>query len=271
MFTEKSFDTSEIVVNYAEGGADGPPLVILHGITQNWQSMRPLMERLSASAHLYACDLRGHGRSGRSTAGYAVPQYVPDTAAFIERCVDQPAWLLGFSLGAIVALGVAARRSDRLRGLLLLDPPLSLRDSSVAGHEVAAWLEWIVEARAATHTQDELADRLRLNWVDDDEPEIRRGAQMLFDLDLAALPPLREDRLFEGFDLETVLPQVTCPTLMLCGEPALGSVVRDHDLDYFKARVPGSTVARIAGVGHALHREQPDLVLAHIMQFLRTP
>jgi len=271
MYTEKSFDTGAIVVHYAEGDPDGPPLVVLHGLTQHWQSMKPLMGRLNASAQLYACDLRGHGQSGRSASGYAVPQYLPDTTAFIERCLRQPAWLLGFSLGALVALGLAAQRPELVRGIILLDPPLSLRDGSVKGHEeIMAWLDWIAAARAAAPTATGVADQLRLIWVDDDEPEIQRGAQMVANLDLEALAYLRDDRLLEGFDLEAVLPRVACPVLMLCGEPALGGVVRDEDFVLFRAKVPGSAVFRIAGVGHALHFEQQHLVVPPIQHFLRT-
>jgi len=69
MLTEKSFDTGEIVINFAEGEAAGPPLVMLHGSSLNWQSFGEFIPTLEQSWHIYACDLRGHGKSGRAKSG----------------------------------------------------------------------------------------------------------------------------------------------------------------------------------------------------------
>ena len=70
MLTEKSFDTGEIVINFAEGETAGPPLVMLHGSSLNWQSYEEFIPTLEQSWHIYACDLRGHGKSGRAKSGY---------------------------------------------------------------------------------------------------------------------------------------------------------------------------------------------------------
>ena len=64
MLTESSFDTGEVVINYAEGPALGSPLVLLHGSTLDWQSWQHLIPPLAQTWHAYACDLRGHGKSG---------------------------------------------------------------------------------------------------------------------------------------------------------------------------------------------------------------
>ena len=40
MLVEKRFDTGEVVLNYAEGPDNGPPAILLHGFTSNWQSAR---------------------------------------------------------------------------------------------------------------------------------------------------------------------------------------------------------------------------------------
>jgi len=65
MFKERTFDTGEVILNYAEGPASGPPLVLLHGFTGRWQGFLPLLPALSLRWHVYAPDYRGHGKSGR--------------------------------------------------------------------------------------------------------------------------------------------------------------------------------------------------------------
>jgi pimeloyl-ACP methyl ester carboxylesterase len=42
MLVEKSFDTGEAVLNYAEGPDNGPPILLIHGITGNWRGFLPI-------------------------------------------------------------------------------------------------------------------------------------------------------------------------------------------------------------------------------------
>ena len=70
MLAENSFDTGDIVINFAEGDTVAPPLVMLHGSTLNWQTFDEFIPTLEQSWHIYACDLRGHGRSGPFSGGH---------------------------------------------------------------------------------------------------------------------------------------------------------------------------------------------------------
>ena len=65
MLKEQPFDTGRVTINYAEGPASGPPLVLLHGIISRWQYFLPIIPNLSIRWHIYALDFRGHGKSGR--------------------------------------------------------------------------------------------------------------------------------------------------------------------------------------------------------------
>ena len=62
MLTEKLFDIGEIVINYAEGEETGKPLVFLHGSSLNWQALNEFLPTLAKNWHVYAPDLRGHGK-----------------------------------------------------------------------------------------------------------------------------------------------------------------------------------------------------------------
>jgi pimeloyl-ACP methyl ester carboxylesterase len=78
MLTEKSFDTGEVVINFAESNNDHPPLVMLSGVAGNWQTWGELIPTLEQSWHIYACDYRGHGKSGRATSGYRAVDHALD-------------------------------------------------------------------------------------------------------------------------------------------------------------------------------------------------
>src|SRR5229473_506726 len=72
---EAQFETSEVMINFAEGPPKGPPFVVLHGGAVRWQQGRALLEALSARWHVYAPDFRGHGMSGRVPGAYCLRDY----------------------------------------------------------------------------------------------------------------------------------------------------------------------------------------------------
>ena len=76
--------------------------------------------------HLYAPDLRGFGLSGRAPGAYRVLDYAGDVIAFLRGVVRGPAAVVGHSLGAIVAIAVAADASDLVRAAVLEEPPLGI-------------------------------------------------------------------------------------------------------------------------------------------------
>ena len=91
---------------HVEVRGSGPPLVLLHGFTQTGRLWGPFGELLAESHTLVAVDLPGHGDSGSVRAD------LPTTAGLVAEAVrtpigDEPCALLGYSLGARVALHVA--------------------------------------------------------------------------------------------------------------------------------------------------------------------
>jgi len=272
MLTERTFDTGEVVINFAEGETAGPPLVMLHGATLNWQTLGEFIPALEQQWHLFACDLRGHGKSGRSQRGYRVVDYVPDTAAFLERRVAKPAVLLGFSMGANIALGVAAQRPDLVRALVLLDPSFMLRDLSLrAAPDAYDWVAWLSETLAAAPTFDEIVARCKSLSPEMDEAGAIGQATMVSGVDPKWVAWLLEDRIYDGFDLEEVLPRVACPALLVRGERELDSVIRDSDAALFEALVPHGKVVQVKGVGHGVIWGPPGQVaLGHVNEFLKT-
>ena len=72
LFREATFDTGKVVLNYAEGPESGFPLVMLHGGSGRWQLYSGMLAELLERSHVYAPDLRGHGKSGWVPWGYTI-------------------------------------------------------------------------------------------------------------------------------------------------------------------------------------------------------
>jgi pimeloyl-ACP methyl ester carboxylesterase len=103
-----------------------PTLVAVHGLTSNAWAWDPLAHHLAGGAQIIALDLRGRGRSFESVGPFGIRQHADDVAAVIAR-LDEPAFVVGHSMGAFVALMVAERHPDAVRDIVLVDggPPLA--------------------------------------------------------------------------------------------------------------------------------------------------
>jgi len=230
MLIERQFQTGEVTVNYAEGDTVGAPLVLLHGATLHWQDYEPLLPGLEKHWHIYACDLRGHGKSRRASSGYQAVDFIPDTVAFIRSMVSEPVIPFGHSNGGTIALGVAAKIPQLIRAVVLLDPSLSLRDSSLQNY---APYEWLVGVRDILKSV-QLPEILIPTFIPDISKTGLQGVtEMIQNVDLASVTVMLNDQFFDGFDLKQVLQNVISPTLLLYGEIDKGSMVRQSDVEFF--------------------------------------
>ncbi|MFZ5826050.1 MAG: alpha/beta fold hydrolase [Bacillota bacterium] len=96
---------------YTESGpADGRPMLLLHAALQTAESMEPLRELLSPlGLRLIAVDLRGHGRTANPARSLSLPQLADDIEALMTYLGLERPWLVGYSLGGIVAIELARR------------------------------------------------------------------------------------------------------------------------------------------------------------------
>ncbi len=106
-------------------GAPRSVVVIAHGAGEHSGRYRHVAARLIREGHaVYALDHRGHGRSGGKRALVDRVDYtVADLDRLVllarERHADLPEFLLGHSMGGLIALSYTVRHQDRLAGLIL--------------------------------------------------------------------------------------------------------------------------------------------------------
>src|SRR5688500_8755990 len=123
MFASRFVNLKKLALHVAGGPPAGDPLFLLHGVSRSSRDFAPLFPALVARWQVYAIDQRGHGQSGRATR-YLVRDYADDLIEILEtRAEFRPAVIYGHSLGALVALSVAARCPDDVRAIILEDPP----------------------------------------------------------------------------------------------------------------------------------------------------
>ena len=85
---------------------------------------RPLLDGLATDVNVLAWDMRGHGASA-GAANFSTfrgwETYYRDMTALLDS-LDEPVWLAGHSIGATTSIMAAARRPDKVLGLILAEP-----------------------------------------------------------------------------------------------------------------------------------------------------
>lgn len=262
LFREATFDTGKVLLNYAEGPASGPPLVMLHGGSGRWQLYFEMLAELAKRCHVYAPDLRGHGKSGWVPWGYTIRDYVGDIRSFLRE-VSGPAVLMGHSLGGIIAVATAKACPDLVRTLIVGDAPLDaaswgqfLRN---ARGQLSAWRTLSGGKYPVEEIERLLGDAQEGNSTlrevfGEGSPIIHELAERLYLHDPDMLGMLIEDydNVAAGYDIETVLPGILCPVLLVQADPSVGGVLTDEEVQRALSLLTDPTHKRFSGMDHML-------------------
>ncbi|HEY8173888.1 MAG TPA: alpha/beta hydrolase [Dehalococcoidia bacterium] len=112
-------------IAYERSGA-GPPLVLVHGSLNDRNAWGAVAPAFRAQFTVFAMDRRGRGESGAPHEHELARQF-EDVAAVIDAA-GEPVDLIGHSYGARCALGAAAMIPERVKHLVLYEPPALSRD-----------------------------------------------------------------------------------------------------------------------------------------------
>ena len=125
-----------------QGPVTGYPVLCLHGHPGSGAAMSVFTDALAALGfRTYAPDLRGYGHS-KTAYPFEMTCHLDDLEELLARYGIKECLVLGWSLGGILAMELALRRSDVVRGLILIGtaarpsgshPPISVRDNVMTG------------------------------------------------------------------------------------------------------------------------------------------
>ena len=99
-----------------EAGA-GAQIVLLHGVGLRSEAWNRQIDALAEAHQVTAFDMPGHGES----AVRSEMSRVSDFADAVLAAIDGPAMVVGHSMGAMIALNLAVRAPDRVRGVVALN------------------------------------------------------------------------------------------------------------------------------------------------------
>jgi len=254
-----------------EGGdAARDALLLLHGFTGCGETMRAAAQALPGRRHLFV-DLPGHGESDAppNADAYAMECCTRDLLAVLDARGVARAHLLGYSLGARVALGLALAAPQRAASLLLVGARAGLSeaaarsarrraDEKLADDILARGMAWFTDywmALPLFQSQRRLGAEF---WAAAKAQRLRNRpeglANSLRGIGLGAQPPLAES-----------LAGLEVPALLITGalDARFGEAA-----DELARRMPRACRAVLPQAGHAAHLENPRAFARALRRFL---
>jgi 2-succinyl-6-hydroxy-2,4-cyclohexadiene-1-carboxylate synthase len=248
------------------------PLLLLHGFTGAASTWSELLPAFGARRRVIALSLHGHGGSDApdDPARYAAPRAASDLLELLDRLGIARVALLGYSMGARVALHTALTAPERIGALILESGSPGIADDAeraerraadealamdIERHGVEAFVDrW--ERLPLWESQRQLSSAARETLRARRLAGSARGlANSLRGLGAGATSPVH-GRLGE---LEST------PVLLVCG--ALDEKYVELAREMSDA-LPHSMVHVVEGAGHAVHLERPGEMLGAVEEFL---
>ncbi|QDU59854.1 Tropinesterase [Planctomycetes bacterium Pan216] len=280
---EQRVAVGDCEISVARTSGDAPPLVMLHGVTRCWQSFLPLIPALASRWRVHALDFRGHGASDRVPGGYRVVDYVPDVVSYLRESLDQPVVLYGHSLGAMVAAAVAAACRDRVRGLIMEDPPFDAMGSRIGQSRPHGFFASLYPLAGSEATLREVAASLaEINLCDPgsdvsvrlgdvrSSTSLRLSAWGLSRLDPTVLDPIVQGRWLDGLVWRSMLERVDCPTLLFQADPDAGGMLADDNRSDAEELIGDLSLVPFPESDHLLHWGRTQDIVNHTLAFLET-
>ncbi len=264
-------------IAYQQSGDQGPAVVLIHGFGASWGHWRKNLPVLGQDFRCYALDLLGFGASAKPAPqpglDYTFETWGALVTDFCREVIQGPVFLVGNSIGCIVALQSAVDAPEFVLGVVAINCSLRLlherRQASLPWYRRvgAKVLQSILQypaignfffrqvaqastvrnaLRQAYHQPEAVTDELVQMLL---KPARDPGAAAVF---------LAFTGYSQGPLAEDLLPRLRCPALILWGEEdpwepiALGR-------EFAKFEAVEEFIA-LPGAGHCPQDEAPELV-----------
>jgi pimeloyl-ACP methyl ester carboxylesterase len=260
-----------VVLHVREWGSGSRTCVLIHGFGQGayaWSEVTPF---LVPRYRTLAIDLRGHGDSSWDPAArYRAHDHAADVLRIIDHLGIDRFVLIGHSLGANVAIRVAAAHRGRVRRIVLVDFGLDPCPTAMAQvrsdfkaslrpyDSVEAYAAWLAERRPLT-----TPGRLQLYAGEALRPQGDGTFRLKCDPALADTrgEPAERDL------LQDALKAISCPVLLTRGvaSAVLNRAAAERTMHVLRH----CTLSTIGAAGHAVMTDNPEEFAAAIRPFLR--
>lgn len=242
-----------------QGPADGAPVVFANSLGTNLHMWDPIMPLLPDGLRIIRYDKRGHGQSDVPDGPYTMGQLVSDAAAVCEAAEVRDTLFIGLSVGGMIAQGLAVKRPDLVRALVLSNTAAKIGNPKL-------WQDRMDTIKASGLPA--VAGLIMKRWFSRDfygTPGMAPWQAML-----EATPEtgyLGVCNAISGTDFYTPTSGLRVPTLGIAGseDGATPSDLVRETIDL----IPGSRFVLMRRAGHLPCVEDPETYAGHLVKFMR--
>lgn len=237
-----------------------PIVIVVPGITSPAMTWGFVAEKLGKKYDTYVLDVRGRGLSESGDhLNYGIDACARDITEFATEMKFSEYTILGHSMGARFGIRSARKAPERLRKLVLLDPPVS----GPGRRSYPSQLSWYTDSiEACVNGADhELMRAFCPTWTDD---QLRLRAEWLHTCNLKAVIDS-----FNGFhedDIHQDLSHLLTPTLLIGA--GRGDVILDEDVAEIQNLQPKIKFVRVHTAGHMIPWDDYDGFFTALGDFL---
>jgi pimeloyl-ACP methyl ester carboxylesterase len=261
-FRERNVQANGIRVRLVTGTDETkPPLLMLHGIYDRAEGWLPVADALARNFWLIMPDLRGHHQSEWPDRGYQFSDYAADAAGVLDALKIDTAIVLGHSLGALITMVLAGESPDRVRSVVLEDPP------SQRSEDTRTWLGALLTAKNGTPEQTYVA--MQGMHPEKDENEWRREADWLRNTADGPFLALAEPASTEPDSFATTIDRISGPVLLMQADPRRGAALSTEDARRATIDHENCRLVTFPGSGHTIHQDLPEKFVGAVTGFLR--
>ena len=242
-------------------GPNHPTIVFINSLGTDFRIWDDVVENLGGGFNILRHDKRWHGLSDSSPQPVRMDDFISDLIRLLDNLDVKQAILCGLSIGGIISIGLASRRPDLVRGLILCNTAPKVGTAEGWADRIAAVSRGGIAG---------IADMVLARWFtpefrSDDNPRYRLARNMLLRQDARGY--IETCAAIGATDFREEAKALRLPCLCIAG---------DHDLATPPAIVAemagfiaGSRYQLIEGCGHIPCIEKPVELTQHILTFVR--
>lgn len=257
-----------IKLHYYRTGGSKPPIVLLHGVTDDGLCWTRTANVLSKTFDVIMVDMRGHGKSNAPEEGYTLTVMAGEIVALIKELGLVKPIIMGHSMGAITTLTLSGLYPDVAKAIILEDPPPFWMIKSTDNGEppnpnpLAHWI-----GSNKRKTKEELLDEVRVGNPGWDESEFEPwvNSKLRYSPKIVNLVAMDD---LPAMDFENLVKKTTCSALIITADLVKGAIVGEKEVAALKQGMPQLEVVQINGAGHNIRRDQFEKYMQAVQTFL---
>ena len=263
-----------VKIHFVEMG-QGMPLLFLHGLGGSWKDWTSSLQSFRPSYQVMAIDFPGLGDSDKPDADYSIDWLTMMVEKLLQERKLNQVNIVGHSMGALVALNLAARPDSPVKILMVIDA-VGIGDK--AGFLSHALTKRIMGPDSRWESVEEvLKDEFKSmieSFIEGQKPKTSKeffqsvpkspftGKPLL-----PMTPAVQMSASIIDFDVRPKLSLIRQPTLILWG--AKDPIAPPQDASYLKSKIPQATLMILDGCGHSPMQEQPGRFNQEVGKFLQ--